>query len=427
VSTGATLGGTGTIKGPLLVSGHLAPGDGGPGIIRSPQYGITFFDGGSLDVELNGTTVGTQYDQESGGSVFFNGIATLNVALGFTPAPGDTFTIIQSPGVNFGKFSGLPEGKVFTVTNGPFTATFQITYQGGAHGTSFVLTALDPANPILRGIPATNDAFVVKRNGGNDEISLNGTLIWSMPVASLSTLTIDGAGSNAGGGADVLKVDSSAGNPFPSGASFQAQVWLADGSRGDFVNGRPRGSLAVTTSHIGGNIDLTGVNLTRLGTVARNGDQFTIVNNALASGTARHINGARETFSGPGGALSGLFQITYHGGDGNDVVLTAVDPANPALQGTPGDDLWLVRRNTSKLDITLNGTLIASPNYSGLTRLSISGARQHTLVDNSDNATLSQESPLTAAFPQPRVTSSSLPAAASFPLPTTTPITRLAP
>src|SRR5205823_2916650 len=149
------LGGTGTIGGPLLVFGHLAPGDGGPGIIHSPQYGISFFDGGSFDAELNGTVVGTQYDQESGGSVDFNGVASLNVALGFMPAPGDKFTIIQSPGVNFGKFDGLPEGKVFTATTGAFTATFQITYQGGAHGSNFVLTALDPANPILHGTPAT--------------------------------------------------------------------------------------------------------------------------------------------------------------------------------------------------------------------------------------------------------------------------------
>ena len=61
---------------------------------------------------------------------------------------------------NNASFIGLLEGKVFTTATGPFSTTFQITYEGNG-GTDIVLTALDTANPVLRGTPS-NDAFVVK-------------------------------------------------------------------------------------------------------------------------------------------------------------------------------------------------------------------------------------------------------------------------
>src|SRR5262249_9835590 len=69
----------------------------------------------------------------------------------------------------------------------------------------------------------------------------------------------------------------------------------------------------------------------------------------------------------------------------NDVVLTAIDPATPVLEGNAGDDVWLVKRNNDNLDVTLNGSLIWSPLYSSLTSLSINGlAGNDTLtVDSS--------------------------------------------
>src|SRR5207253_2792588 len=110
-----------------------------------------------------------------------------------------------------GTFSGLPEGKVFSATTGSFTGTFQITYQGG-DGNDVVLRAVSLATPTaLQGTPG-NDAFVVVRNGNNDDISLNGNLIFSTSVASLNALDFSGLG-----GADTLTIDSSQGNPFPSG------------------------------------------------------------------------------------------------------------------------------------------------------------------------------------------------------------------
>src|SRR5262249_22143877 len=57
-----------------------------------------------------------------------------------------------------------------------------------------------------------NDNFMVVRDGSNDDISLNGNIIWTPAISSLTTLTFSGLA-----GADTLMVDSSHGDPYPSG------------------------------------------------------------------------------------------------------------------------------------------------------------------------------------------------------------------
>ena len=41
------------------------------------------------------------------------------------------------------------------------------------------------------------------------------------------------------------------------------------------------------------------------------------------------------------------YRISYRGGDGNDVVLTAISATTPALEGTPGDDAFTIIRDGS--------------------------------------------------------------------------------
>jgi fibronectin-binding autotransporter adhesin len=129
------LGGTGTVGPVWLDAGaaHLAPGLS-PGIINTGNLSIP--SGANLDIELNGTTVGTQYDQVNvTGTVTLGG--TLNVTLGFLPAKGTTFTIINNDGADAvsGAFAGLGQGATFVVRG----VTFQISYTGGT-GNDVVLT-----------------------------------------------------------------------------------------------------------------------------------------------------------------------------------------------------------------------------------------------------------------------------------------------
>jgi autotransporter-associated beta strand protein len=130
VKSGAMLGGTGSVgKVTIAVGGAMLPGPGA-GATGSLTTGIVkFASGSSFDVTLNGTTVGSQYDQLAAGGAISLGGSTLNVTLGFTPAIGTTFTIIQnhSGKAISGTFKGLAEGATFTDDG----MTFQISYKGG--------------------------------------------------------------------------------------------------------------------------------------------------------------------------------------------------------------------------------------------------------------------------------------------------------
>ena len=128
VGPGASLGGSGSVAGPTTLSSGatLSPGNS-PGTFTFGN-GLTLASGSTFSAEINGTAAGTLYDQVVVvGSVNLSG-ATLSLTLGYTPAAGDTFTIINNDGTDsvVGTFSGLPEGGVVSVG----AQQFQISYVG---------------------------------------------------------------------------------------------------------------------------------------------------------------------------------------------------------------------------------------------------------------------------------------------------------
>ena len=138
-----TLGGNGSTISPVMVltGATVSPGLS-PGILGTGN--IDFADGSTFLVELNGTTVGTQYDQLNvTGTVDLGAPATgpnLSVVLGYSPAAGDMFTIINNDGLDpvVGTFA---QGTVFIAGGTPFT----INYAGG-DGNDVTLTAVpEPA------------------------------------------------------------------------------------------------------------------------------------------------------------------------------------------------------------------------------------------------------------------------------------------
>jgi len=136
VSNGGTLKGKGT-TGDLTINtgGILAPGES-PGCLSSGNLILS----GTYQVEIQGTTKCTQYDQtDVTGTVDVTG-ATLNVSFlsGFVPALNDAFTIINNDGADAvtGTFTGMADGSTFVVAG----VTFQINY-GGGDGNDVVLTA----------------------------------------------------------------------------------------------------------------------------------------------------------------------------------------------------------------------------------------------------------------------------------------------
>ena len=159
-SPNTTLSGTGTVGAMSVGDGTVSPGDGPvPGILNA--HGDVAFSppnpdeedvGSTFNVVLNGAAAGTGYSQLNvNGSVDLGG-STLNTSLGFTPANGETFTIIKSTSPIVGTFDGLPEGASLTIGNFPFT----ISYHGG-DGNDVVLTQANavPIVPAVTGISPT--------------------------------------------------------------------------------------------------------------------------------------------------------------------------------------------------------------------------------------------------------------------------------
>jgi fibronectin-binding autotransporter adhesin len=154
---GSVLGGTGIVGSTEVLSGSIRPGTS-PGIL-TVAGDVSFSAGSTFDVELNGTTAGTQYDQLAvQGGVNLGG-ATLNVSTGLIPAVGDRFVIINNDGADAvsGTFADLAEGAVVNLAGKPF----RITYVGG-DGNDVELIRL--------GVGIVDDDLVVDGTSGDDTI-----------------------------------------------------------------------------------------------------------------------------------------------------------------------------------------------------------------------------------------------------------------
>ena len=140
VASGATLGGTSTFSTAVTVSngGTIAPGNS-PGTISTGN--LTLASGSTATMELNGTTAGTGYDQINVTGTVTISNATLNATVGYTPANGDVYTLIDNDGVDAvtGTFDGLTEGATLTIGG----SSFKISYLGGT-GNDVTLAYLAP-------------------------------------------------------------------------------------------------------------------------------------------------------------------------------------------------------------------------------------------------------------------------------------------
>ncbi|HUO08214.1 MAG TPA: autotransporter-associated beta strand repeat-containing protein [Phycisphaerae bacterium] len=145
INAGGTLGGSGKTGAVTNNGGKIAPGNS-PGILSTGD--LLLNKGSTLEIEIAGTTVGTQYDQVNvTGAVTIDGAnpgVALSVLLSYDPTPNDSFIIVNNDANDAvtGTFAGLAEAAMFNVTNSSDgkTFAFSITYKGG-DGNDIVLTA----------------------------------------------------------------------------------------------------------------------------------------------------------------------------------------------------------------------------------------------------------------------------------------------
>ena len=207
VTSGATLGGgtpitSGTVSGSLSATGIISPGQSygstGTGILNTGN--VAFNSGSSLDVDLNGTTAGSGYDELNvTGSVTIvssGSIPTLNVSVanGFIPAVGNSFTIINNDAADTvsGTFSGLAEGAYFLASTGQ---VFQISYTGGT-GNDVVITRAQA--PVTGVITANNKMYDGTTTATLTSQTVTGVLVGDVGNVSLTVTAADFSTQNVG-------------------------------------------------------------------------------------------------------------------------------------------------------------------------------------------------------------------------------------
>ena len=109
---GGTFTGAGTITGPFRNAAAFRPGNSGPGLLTI-MGAFTQASPGGFNVEIGGTGAGTTYDQvTSQGMASLTGALDVTLVDGFTPTPGQVFTILTygSHTGDFATTSGLVIG-----------------------------------------------------------------------------------------------------------------------------------------------------------------------------------------------------------------------------------------------------------------------------------------------------------------------------
>jgi hypothetical protein len=197
VNSGATLGGTGTVGGPVTVNsgGTVSPGDSGPGILSTGGT-VTINAGGTLLVEIGGKTAGSGYDRlKVGGIANLGGAISVSVINGFTPAPGDSYQVLtfSSRSGDFTTQSG------FTLAGG---LTLQEQFSPAGSPTSLNLVVAGGSqtaptitqNPTSQTVNAGQTATFTAAAGGSPapavqwQVSTNGGATWSAIAGATGTM-----------------------------------------------------------------------------------------------------------------------------------------------------------------------------------------------------------------------------------------------
>ncbi|MBX3291707.1 MAG: right-handed parallel beta-helix repeat-containing protein, partial [Acidobacteria bacterium] len=234
--------GTFTVTGSFTTSAagvQISPGTS-PGIINTGN--LSLGSNTTVNMELNGPTVGTQYDQLNvTGSVSIASNVNLNVTTGYTPTIGTVFTIVNNDGADpvSGTFFDMPEGTVFYVGPTPL----RISYVGGT-GNDITLTAVSLCNAVS--IPTTYEVLTgntvvvdvnVDDTTGNGLISTDFTLNYDPSVItfnafSLGTVTA-GSGTFVNSSTPgVLVVSIYSGTPWSGAGSLASITFNAVGLPG---------------------------------------------------------------------------------------------------------------------------------------------------------------------------------------------------
>ena len=323
----ATLNITGAIGG----AGSLTIAEGGVTLAGANTYaGSTIVTAGTLTLNSSGTAVAGNLTV-NGGSVETKSSGQIVSTSAVTLASGTTLTIDSGDTESVGSLTGAGtlNGAGTLVDNSTSTDTFSGPINGSV---SFSLAG-------------NGEVFI----GGSSADSTTGAISISHGAlivnANLPNATLTQTGGELAGGGTVGSLSSNGGNMEPGSSNpgtltVAGTINLASGSVFDFiaVDGSTFGALSSTGAvTLGGSFFIAGLGS---GYTPATGTVFSVIHNTSSSAVS-------GTFSGmPEGHVftyqNGNWQISYLGGDGNDVTLTylglpttisASTTATPAVLG----------------------------------------------------------------------------------------------
>ena len=146
---GGTLGGSGTVEGSLTnTGGTVAPGGSSPGILTVVGP-YTQGAGGTLQIEIDGLTVGTEYDRLAvTGAASLDGTLAIVTGAAFDPPVAAGFTILTASDGGTGTFATITgtdvNGKTYVETYEPNSVTLGV--DGPVDVTPPAVTLTSPAD-----------------------------------------------------------------------------------------------------------------------------------------------------------------------------------------------------------------------------------------------------------------------------------------
>lgn len=349
VSTGSTLdlnGQTGIVE-PIVVNGAGIGGNGvlingntttassvasGFAAVGFSNAGAGFTDGTfPLTITGGGGTGATGQAVVVGGVVV--SVQVTNPGTGYTTAPTVTLTGAGTPttaaafttaisGVTLNSAGSVGGAGNLTV-NGPITGNNALTKVGAGALTVTAPNTYTGLTTVSAGSLLVNNAAGSGTGSGSVTVANAATLGGAGIIAlgNANTVTIQGGGNLApGNGPGILSIT---GSQTVAGATSTLNLAAGANFRLEIGGVTPGADYDRLT--IGGTVNVTGSNLfvTLLnGFVPDGTTPFVIISNDLADAvTGTFAQGTTVTAN-----TGQMFNINYAGGDGNDVVLTAVNP-----------------------------------------------------------------------------------------------------
>lgn len=299
INNSAVLGGTGTIASAVTVNNtaRLSPGVAGPGQLTVGS--VSLVSTAFFDVNINGATAGTQYDQlvVTTGAVSL-GSATMvpTIGGGYDPATFIRFAIINktSGGAVAGTFSGHAEGTIYDVSSERLRVSYVESMAPYGDGNDVSLTVLPPAivvtytsngNLLLTGSDFVDDIIVDFSNTNSVTLTGNGFTNFSGtgtngqtagPYLVTGTLTINTNGEN-----DVIVLRGLTANATLDSGDININLGAGDDTLTTVKAVTPTLGLTMTGSLnvVGG----LGIDTVRLGSDATN-DTFSALNVSIDNG-----------------------------------------------------------------------------------------------------------------------------------------------